>query len=315
MKTLDKTHDTVEAQANDWVVRAQQGLLTDSERRAFKRWRCEDPEHDLAAQRVEAIWASTSDAATLTRTTKSSRLLALKLFLVVALAAAVWGGIHLHDWTVRWQADYTTDLGQTQHVVLSDGSEVWLSSQTALQVLYDPEVRRVRLLRGEAIFHPAPKNAQEPRVFDVEAAGVHSSALGTRYIVGLNNPDSGWVGVLENSVLVTSTQTMDEPLELVKGDSALFDESGISRARLLVEDEASWLKGYLVFKRRPLSEVVDRLNQHRKNTIQILTPALANRTVSAVFPLADLSEADTLRLLKQELGANSIALPGMAILY
>ena len=314
MKTLDKMHDTIEAQANDWVVRAQQGLLTESEQRAFKRWRAESPEHDLAAQRVEAIWVSPQEP-TLTHTSTSSKSLAIKVFFASLLAVLVWSGMHLHEWTVRWQADYKTELGETQHLVLSDGSKVWLSSQTALQILYDTQVRRVRLLQGEAIFHPAPKNEQETRVFDVEAAGVHSRALGTRYIVGLSDPDSGWVGVLENSVLVSSSRNMDEQLELVKGDSALFDSSGLSRARLSVEDEASWLKGYLVFKRRPLSEVVDRLNQHRKNTIQILTPALAKRTVSAVFPLADLSEADTLRLLKQELGANSIALPGMAILY
>lgn len=69
---------------------------------------------------------------------------------------------------VTWvQADYRTAVGEQPMLTLPDQSRVTLNTQSAIAVSFDAAFRRVRLLKGEALFAVQPDvtgtfNVREP---------------------------------------------------------------------------------------------------------------------------------------------------------
>jgi len=49
----------------------------------------------------------------------------------------------------------------------------------------------------------------------------------------------------------------------------------------------AWQRGLLIFKRQPLSKVIQEVNRYRNGQIMLLNPKLKERIVSGVFDTAD----------------------------
>lgn len=327
-------HDTdpILIQANDWVIKSQKGLLSESEQQAFARWRRVDPRHERAAAQIEEIWQVSEELRNEAASGAAEPVVAVApgkaapgvlsrwrwpLAAGVALFVA-WCGSNAGQWTIQWQADYYTAAGEVRNLTLPDGSEVVLGSRSALAVDYSDAQRHVRLLQGEAVFSPRPLRDEEPRAFVVSAADTRSTALGTRYIVRLSEDNDTWIGVLEHSIRVELETPADRRRServVREGESVNVGPKGILPASLDMADETSWQRGMLVFKREPFSQVLERLNQYRSEPIHIIGHRLKYRTISAVFPLSSLDDPTTLETLEKELHASLIRLPGLILIY
>ncbi len=79
-------------------------------------------------------------------------------------------------------ADYTTSTAQIRNIRLEDGSIVHLGADSAIEIAFEPEMRRIQLLSGEAYFEVEP-NPMRP--FKVEARNVETTVLGTAFDVRL----------------------------------------------------------------------------------------------------------------------------------
>ena len=142
------------------------------------------------------------------------------------------------------------------------------------------------------------------------SAGGRAQALGTRFVVGREDAEQAWVGVLEHRVAVSAG---GEPLVLEAGDSVRYDHTGIERQQLDLRRATSWQRGLLVFDRVPLAQVIEELNRYRQGRILLTNAQLGQRQVSGVFRLDSLDDA--LATLTAELHVQRTDLPLLSLIY
>ncbi|MEI2417008.1 FecR domain-containing protein [Orrella sp. JC864] len=329
----------VRAAASQWAVRLAQGPLDARTRRRLDRWLAADPTHGPALADAEMAWALAGElrelalfAAPVPRVSRglagrrlgawlgagwSVRRLAPAL--AGCLLALMLGGAFLlgGDGWRALGADYRTAAGEIRPLRLADGSQVLLGSDSALDLDYGPKERRVRLLRGEAVFTPAPRQGAEQRPFVVEAAAGQTTALGTRFVVQRESAEQAWVGVLAHRTEVAMLQAPrsgERRLALEAGQAARYSpESGVVASQMDPQALADWAQGSLVFDQAPLARVVRRLDDFWPGRLVLLGRRDDAAPVTALVHLDNLEQA--LRALCTQFRLKRLSLPGMTLLY
>jgi len=79
-------------------------------------------------------------------------------------------------------------------------------------------------------------------------------------------------------------------------------------ATVNTEEWSAWRQGLLVFRKAPLSTVIDEINRYRSGKVVLWADALRDREVSGRFSIASL---DTVLLqIQRSYGLRSQSLPG-----
>jgi len=172
---------------------------------------------------------------------------------------------------------FATTVDGYERVALPDGSVVELNGDSEVRVAFAPDLRRVRLVRGEAHFTVA-RDAARP--FVTEAGEVAVRALGTAFNVRLG---AGAVEVLvtEGKVRVAERGA---PAEATAGTVVAVNErvvvarqpaqapqvpAGAERVTAeTVRATLAWQGPPLVFADTPLAEAIAHFN--RRNAVQIV---------------------------------------------
>ncbi|GAK72070.1 hypothetical protein RRU01S_23_01460 [Agrobacterium rubi TR3 = NBRC 13261] len=306
----DRAEDGLAEQAALWVARMQSTDASPSDHQDFKDWLASDPSHKEAYEDMAALWGDMRDVRLTSPSdpgAKPSRTVLKTLCLLCLLGAAVLLSRQtgLID---RLQSDHYTSVGETRVLMLEDGTQVSLNSDTAIETRYSDRERRIVLLRGEAFFDVA-KNPQRP--FIVDNNGLKAQALGTHYGVRAGNgslPQE--VQVEEGEVEVETTSGIER---LGAGDVATLDSDGaIVRSRQDVANNTAWREGKLVFSGQSLRQVLQILAQYRHGRIVVLDDTAARLSVSGIFDLHDTDQA--LRILESNLPVTVTKLSDMMVL-
>lgn len=324
-------------QASQWALRLAGGTLAPAEQRRLDRWLARDARHGPALADVERVWALAGEcrglplfAQPVPRPRRSHwRVCAAswwrsepmapwrRAVVMAGVALVVAGAAGAPDAVAPWLADYRSAVGEIRSFDLPDGSHVLLGSNSALDVEYDATTRRVRLLRGEAVFAPAPTGADEPRSFVVATAGGSMTALGTRYAVRRRDAGHGWIGVLQHRVEVALDRAPGSGVPnatLLTGESATYSHAGgIVRSQIEPARGAAWAEGYLVFDGEPLDIALQRIGEFRPGQLVLANRGAARRPVHALFHLDNLDGA--LATLCTEMHLKLMRLPGLTLLY
>lgn len=324
-------------QASQWALRLATGALAPAEQRRLDRWLARDARHGPALADAERVWALAGECRGLPlfaqpvprprrqqwRVCATSWWWARHLaprkraVAMAAVALAVAAAIGRPDVVTPWLADYRSAVGEIRSFDLPDGSHVLLGSNSALDVEYDATTRRVRLLRGEAVFAPAPTGAAEPRSFVVATAGGSMTALGTRYAVRRQDAGHAWIGVLQHRVAVALDRGPVSGVAqatLVPGESARYGHAGgIVRSQVAPARGASWAEGYLIFDGEPLDAGLRRIGEFQPGHLILANRGAARRPVHALFHLDNLDGA--LATLCAEMHLKQMRLPGLTLLY
>ncbi|MEO1900169.1 MAG: FecR domain-containing protein [Alcanivorax sp.] len=303
------------ADAVQWWLRSQDGPLSDAEERALERWLARDPAHGEALAAVEMQWALAGELAHRPSRHRTARPAPARRRVTPWLAAAcvllavlVWRGPH---WWWQVRADRVTGAA-VETLTLSDGSRVTLAGHSALRLDYDDRTRTVTLLRGEALFQPAPVTGTEPRPFTVRAGDARLTARGTQFWVRRLSADEQRVGVLEHRVLARLADGRQRLL--ASGDSArLSRRAGIRPLALDPVRAAGWARGVLVFDAVPLDQALSRINTFRERPVVLLDRARAGAPVRAVLHLDSLDQG--VPALANGLGLRTLEVPGLTLLY
>ncbi|TBU97357.1 hypothetical protein DNJ95_18415 [Stutzerimonas kirkiae] len=310
--------EPVDIEAGEWVVKVQQGDLSTEEHERLRLWLARDDAHADAYARAERAWQVTAllrddpaFAVLHERPARGWRWAAVAALLLSLLPFAYRQGDEL--W-LSLSSDYHSAPQQVREIVLEDGSRVVLGSRSAIRLDYDDKVRRVELLRGEAMFHPAPRQGMELRPFSVVSEGLEATALGTRYLVRRGADRSVWVGVIEHRVEVGQREPARSTVQLDEGQSIGYDpRNGLRASSLDPFFEVSWTRGVLTFMDTPLDDLLVRLNQYRDKPVVLLKRELADHALSAVLRLDNLDNAP--QALQGELALRVLELPGITLLY
>jgi transmembrane sensor len=300
--------DKTATQAAYWQAQLSSDLVTAQHRREFERWLNERPEHKIAWQEVNAFWAgldylTEADISDV----KSSRVIAFKipgrirpsaLFIrpALALAASLLLMVSLaYTQSGFYFADYTTAPGKQRNVILADGSEIILNTDTAISVDYSAQHRQITLHDGEAYFVVAP-DAQRP--FEVETQSGQVRALGTEFNIKTRQKDVT-VTVYQHAVRVTAEngQTLESLPEGQQLDFSNDALSAVTSANL--QRGKAWRNQRMIFQDRPLADVIAELNRYRSGKIIVMNNDIKTLPVTGVFATDDTNIA--LKTIEQSL--------------
>lgn len=166
----------------------------------------------------------------------------------------------------------TTAKGETYGTVLSDGSHVWLNSQSSIRypVPFDGDIRKVEI-KGEAYFEIASSVAilangkKGKRPFLVNASGLEVEVLGTHFnINSYGDEDVIKTTLLEGKVKVVPANVKGEKQALIlePGQQASLNKQTQELNKLDdidVDEAVAWHYGYFQFNAANLQTVLRQL--------------------------------------------------------
>ena len=158
-------------------------------------------------------------------------------------------------------AEVNVIYGQTGHLVLFDGTEVWLNSGTRLKYpnRFNKDERSV-VIEGEAFFK-VTSNKHLP--FKVKTGKLEVEVLGTEFNVSAYEGEAIQSVVLEKGKVQINNLEGKRIAELKPGQIAIKREG---EARLLVENAdpyfyTSWKDGIVVFNDEKLGDIAKKLER------------------------------------------------------
>lgn len=278
-------------EAVEWATTLHYDTPSDAERRAFERWRKRSEAHEAAWARVQSVFNafepidSAAGKATLNTLQRSRRrtLRTLGALLVAGPAGwLAWQQAPLQSWT----SDVATATGERRHFELPDGSTLVLNSASAVNIHFDADKRRIRLIEGEVLVTTRP----DPRPFVVETPQGLARALGTRFSVRRLDPQTVRVAVFEKAVRLEPSGTATHTLNA--GQQADFDLMGVRAPSSVAPNAALWEHGMLLARDMPLADVLAELGRYRRGVLRC-HPDVAQLRVSGAISLDDTDSALT----------------------
>lgn len=278
--------------AAGWVARRCSGL-TAQDQTALDRWLKADPRHVGAYAKAEAVLAQLDRVGAAAPEALRGMLVspaigsALKRRTVLTgvaagLAVAVGGPFLLKR--LREQEGYSTRVGETKEIVLSDGSMVTLNTNSKILVHYNKARRQIQLLQGEALFDVA-KNKRRP--FIVMAADTQVRAVGTSFTVKFLPEQPVRVLVREGIVEIKRPQVPEAPpVQLAANTLAVAPpEAPISTEavpRIQVTRDLAWREGRIAFDNDTLANAAREFARYSDIQIRV-DPELENQTITGLF--------------------------------
>jgi transmembrane sensor len=200
--------------------------------------------------------------------------------LVAILLGAGGYGLHVGNQTVE------TVIGERRVLPLTDGSQLSLDADTAVDLKFTANQRRLVLNRGRAKFEVA-KDSLRP--FAVQAGDTLVVAIGTTFSVERVENQirvalyEGRVEVLPANGDGTVAKIPLEPgYELVLENGRPMRRVALDAGRAL-----AWESGTLAFADEPLALAVARVNRYSSEPVKVGNPAAARVHVSGVFHAGD----------------------------
>ncbi|RTE54301.1 FecR family protein [Arenibacter aquaticus] len=158
----------------------------------------------------------------------------------------------------------TIPRGGQFFVKLSDGTEVWLNSESKLKypvAFKDGLTRNVELIYGEAYFKVSPSEEHKGAAFHVLTKSQEINVLGTEFNVRAYN----------NEELI-STTLVEGKINIKKGEQSKTlrpnQQARISRGsdnmdiqEIDVSQEIAWVNGLFSFNEKPLGEIMTDLSR------------------------------------------------------
>jgi transmembrane sensor len=285
--------------ASEWFARIRSGELDAASEQEWAAFAAQ-PENEAALEQREAAWAlsaeladrpaigallaevdrlATGKSAAPARRPRAARLWALAAAASVAVLAL---GLVLLQRGRASTEDYTTAVGEQRVVTLADQSAVTLNTASSVRVTYSRGLRRVDLVRGEALFAVAKDPA---RPFEVHALQGVTTAVGTQFDVRLGT-NAATVSVLEGAVTVAAGSGSTP---VAAGEVVDYGSDGqVSAPRPAnVTQIRGWLARRIVFSDEPLAQALEDYNRYSTFPIVLADPALGSRHINGVFRIGD----------------------------
>ncbi len=306
-----------------WQTRLDAGLDA-GERVAFESWLAADARHAAAFREIEETWRLLNSAGRLSPAQLGvgsdgraleggveedhhpERFPRLGLRAVPGWAtAAIAAAAIVIAWIFLWPsipADeagagfVTADAAPFQRVDLPDGSVARLNAGAAVELIFGPTERRVRLERGEAHFTVAKDPA---RPFVVAAAGLTVRAVGTAFNVA-SRADAVEVLVTEGRVRLEAGSAETQIVsarELSAGEKIVArKETGVATVttepvRATAEEidaVLGWQRHLLRFDETRLEDIAAEFNRYNRQRLVIEGSQLRQRRFGGSFRADDI---------------------------
>jgi len=288
----------VAQRALEWLVELQDEPVAPETVREWASWRAAHPDHERAWLRIESVQgtlrplAGPANAAiakaALAAPASAQRRRALKTMSALAIASgAAWGVGQITPWRT-WTSDHRTAIGERRTVTLPDGTRLVLNTDSAINVRYTTDRRRVMLIAGEILIATAHESGTLNRPFCVETAHGTARALGTEYAVRLLD-GSTEVSVFQGAVQIRPRDDAEHGLTLQAGLRANYSARGIAQPATAEENQIAWKDGFIVARGMRLADFVAELGRYSRDTISC-DPAVSDLRLSGSFPVSNVDK-------------------------
>jgi transmembrane sensor len=307
------TLSMIDDEASIWLVRLDNGNLSDQLRKELKSWLSADKRHPVALKAMADIWDGMDEILMTIDDDESSKNVTLwpvlkPIFEPFALAASVCFLAILVFFAIPNDVQkntYVTVVGQQMSTTFDDGSIIHLNTNSRIETEFSDEKRIIKLIQGEALFEVAhdPK-----RPFIVYAGNRLVQAIGTKFVVHLKS-ENIQVTVTDGKVKMSkvplnknlsdikelnNTDTKKDDVYITKGEKVIVGSDQTPKLTLIkpenIKRALSWLDGKLIFVNEELFDVIEEINRYIDVEIVLKDPSLHKITISGRFDLED-SEA------------------------
>jgi transmembrane sensor len=320
--------------ASCWVLKIYEGALSASDKAALGAWLDEDLRHRDVLLEVAAVWDKTDALARLADFFPHdptpgqappvpchwpwTQSIAVATGLVLLAVAAVLllprlPGVGSDRPLPTQSAAYETAIGERKTVLLPDGSEVVLNTNSQLSLTFTPSARVLHLARGEILVRVAK---DESRPLSVVAGDRIVQAIGTEFTVEITENQQVEVMVTEGKVVVgiqplsvASPGATDAASDAAAGAVVLppllaqLEDNTVSAGEAVIlgapdtvkkavtaddiEVKLSWTEGRLIFRSEPLEKALAEVERYTTVEFVLLDEDLKTRTVSGRFRAGD----------------------------
>ncbi|WP_286759712.1 FecR domain-containing protein [Sulfitobacter sp. UBA1132] len=288
-----KSSRQIMEEAAGWLTSMQEGQFGADEEMALTAWRSRSPQHEEAWQKAQNLMGMIDAVPGNMRKKiwgreRISRRAAIKAIASILMLAPVckfawdeWPGL---------LADYKTATGETRKFILPDGSQLYLNTNSHVNLRFDAAARRIELVDGEILVQTAKAgSAGHDRPFIVQTKFGTIRALGTRFAVRQFERAEIRVDVYEHAVAINPASAEAET-RINKGQSVKFNPSQVLKPSSLHRQEPSWVQGQIISDNMKLGDLIAEMSRYRTGVLRC-DPAVADYRVSGVFQLAQIDTA------------------------
>ncbi len=295
--------------AADWFARSRSPGFGRDDQNALAAWLDQSPDYGEAYLRVIELWRETeslhSHPSVLKvrdvtkrryRATSRRRSVLIAAACACAAVAAGLGAMAYRDAAAPKPVTqvFQTEVGQTAHIALMDGSKLTLDTDTTVHAVIGPHKRELLLDRGRVYFKVAKDKS---RPFIVTADGRSVTATGTEFEVR-SEARHFEVLLVEGRVRVSQPASRNGGVagdlmstDLEPGTRLVGGEDGRwILARAEGQADLAWMRGQLVFKNRPVGEIAAEMNRYSRRKIVVSDARIANRSVFGAFMAGDVDQ-------------------------
>ena len=290
--------------AANWVQRRRFWDWADEDQAQLEKWLSESLAHRAAYLRLDAVWDRTGRLAAIKPSAPARGFGGGRLIFHIAAGAALFA---ILVGAIAWfkpetaEQRYVTSVGGRESIILSDGSQIELNTDSVIRVGSSANQRTVWLDRGEAYFQ-VRHNAQRPFVVFSDRSRI--TDLGTKFIA---RRDGNYLRVS----LVEGSARLDGPQNklavLQPGDVAVTSPVSLTVLKKPVrklEEDLGWRNGVLTFNRTTLADAVAEFNRYNRTKLVIADQSASKRRIYGTFPTTD-TQAFT-RVVKAIFGVNVV---------
>jgi transmembrane sensor len=288
-------------QAIAWYARLASGMETGRGRAEFARWHDAHPDHARAWARLEGMkqrfqGERREDPAALPHVTPTlltffSRRKALKR---LAWAGVIGVGLDLVNEQVPWRrplimaaSDAHTPIGGRRSMVLPDGTQLQLNTDTSLDLHFDGRERRILLRRGEILVTTSKDAAGRP--FVVTTADGDLVPVGTRftarYVDEPGRDSFTRLVMVDGAVQVRNRLTgTSNPLLVEAGHQVRFTREAVDAVAPADGAQLAWIDGMFAAESLRLDAFLAELGRYRAGWLRC-SPDVAALRITGVWPL------------------------------
>ncbi|MGO3983156.1 FecR domain-containing protein [Pseudomonas sp. SAS7] len=279
-------------EAAEWLMAMSAGAVTDAQRADWLAWRSSSPERAQAWQRAERLMGkldglppALSMSALDRPADPGRRAMISRLALLLAVLPAGWAGWKLTQ-RQGWAADYRSAVGECRQLTLADGTQIFLNTDSAIDIRFDADERYIQLRRGEILVQTAPDIVVPARPLRVGTREGRMQALGTRFSVRELDGRT-CLAVIEGAIRIEPARTAANPGTVVQaGERVDFNAHTVGRPMPVDTTATAWTQGMLLADGMRLDDFVTELARYQRGVIRC-DPRIAGLRISGAFPVSD----------------------------
>lgn len=169
---------------------------------------------------------------------------------------------------------------------LSDGTQVWLNSESQLKYpvsFRDGETRVVELVYGEAYFDVSSSNEHKGAKFKVLNQAQEIEVLGTEFNVKAYKDETNIFTTLIEGKVSISTETTNQILKPKQQASFNISSKTMAIATVDVYSHTSWKEGVFSFRRTSLEQIMKVLSRWYDMDVEFMNPELKKEGFNGVL--------------------------------